>query len=112
MSKLIISTQVYENYGAHDWDGVSPCPQYWKAKGGRTFVVINVDPLLYGEGYEWSEVYKDRLMATLADEYGLCECNDYWDEALVGCDLVEDDHDHMDGAWSKPIVVKLKGATV
>jgi hypothetical protein len=37
--KLLISTQVYENYGAHDWEGVGPCPQYWKAKGGSDYVV-------------------------------------------------------------------------
>jgi hypothetical protein len=39
MSKLLISTQVYENYGAHDWEGVGECPQYWKAKGGSDYVV-------------------------------------------------------------------------
>jgi hypothetical protein len=37
--KLLISTQVYENYGAHDWEGEGPCPQYWKAKGGSDYVV-------------------------------------------------------------------------
>jgi hypothetical protein len=43
--KLLITTQVYENYGAHDWDGVGECPQYWKAKGGSDYVVkkINVN---------------------------------------------------------------------
>jgi len=41
MSKLLISTQVYENYGAHDWEGVGECPQYWKAKGGCDYVVKN-----------------------------------------------------------------------
>jgi hypothetical protein len=41
--KLLITTQVYENYGAHDWDGVGECPQYWKAKGGNDYVVLNVD---------------------------------------------------------------------
>ena len=41
--KLLITTQVYENYGAHDWDGVGACPQYWKAKGGSDYVVKNVD---------------------------------------------------------------------
>ena len=43
--KLLITTQVYENYGAHDWDGVGECPQYWKAKGGIDYVVkkINVN---------------------------------------------------------------------
>ena len=39
MSKLLITTHVYENYGAHDWEGVGVCPQYWKAKGGCDYVV-------------------------------------------------------------------------
>lgn len=39
--KLLITTQVYENYGAHDWDGKGECPQYWKAKGGNDYVVKN-----------------------------------------------------------------------
>ena len=39
--KLLIQTQVYENYGAHDWDGTGACPQYWKAKGGNDYVVKN-----------------------------------------------------------------------
>ena len=42
MAKLLITTQVYENYGAHDWDGVGECPQYWKAKGGSDYVVRNI----------------------------------------------------------------------
>ena len=37
--KLLITTQVYENYGAHDWDGTGVCPEYWKAKGGTDYVV-------------------------------------------------------------------------
>ena len=41
--KLLITTQVYENYGAHDCDGVGECPQYWKAKGGSDYVVKNVN---------------------------------------------------------------------
>ena len=43
MAKLLITTQVYENYGAHDWDGVGACPQYWKAKGGSDYVVRNIN---------------------------------------------------------------------
>ena len=43
MAKLLITTQVYENYGAHDWDGQGQCPQYWKAKGGSDYVVKNVN---------------------------------------------------------------------
>ena len=34
---IIVSTQVHENYGAHDWDGKGQCPQYWKAKGGDEY---------------------------------------------------------------------------
>jgi len=43
MSKLLITTQVHENYGAHDWDGQGECPQYWKAKGGNDYVVKNIN---------------------------------------------------------------------
>lgn len=39
MAKLYIVTQDQENYGAHDWDGVGECPQYWKFKGGEDFFV-------------------------------------------------------------------------
>jgi hypothetical protein len=37
--KLVITTQVRENYGAHEWDGEGECPQRWKCKGGNTYVV-------------------------------------------------------------------------
>lgn len=37
--KIVITTQVRENYGAHDWDGQGTCPQRWKCKGGNTYVV-------------------------------------------------------------------------
>jgi hypothetical protein len=35
--KLMITTQVQENYGAHDWDGEGECPQRWKFKGGNDY---------------------------------------------------------------------------
>lgn len=37
--RVVVSTQVWENYGAHDWDGKGECPQYWKAKGGRDITI-------------------------------------------------------------------------
>ena len=40
--KLIIDTQHRENYAAHDWDGEGQAPQYWKNKGGSTYVVENL----------------------------------------------------------------------
>jgi hypothetical protein len=39
--KLVITTQIRENYGTHTWDGLGECPAYWKNKGGNTFVVHN-----------------------------------------------------------------------
>ncbi len=36
---IIIHTQYRENYGAHDWDEKGECPQYWKNKGGETYVL-------------------------------------------------------------------------
>ena len=41
--RLMIETQHKENYGAHDWDGQSECPQRWKNKGGSTYV-LDFDP--------------------------------------------------------------------
>jgi hypothetical protein len=40
--KIVITTQIRENYGAHDWDGQGTCPQRWKCKGGNTYVVPNL----------------------------------------------------------------------
>ncbi len=40
--KIVIQTQIRENYGAHDWNGEGECPQYWKFKGGNTYVVPNL----------------------------------------------------------------------
>lgn len=42
--KLIVYTQIHENYGAHDWDGTGECPQYWKAKGGDDYEIATLTP--------------------------------------------------------------------
>jgi hypothetical protein len=41
--QIILFTQYRENYGAHDWDGLGECPQYWKNKGGYDYVITDVD---------------------------------------------------------------------
>lgn len=46
--KLMITTQVQENYGAHDWDGQGECPQYWKFKGGNDYS-YNLGPVARSE---------------------------------------------------------------
>lgn len=42
MTMLVITTQDYENYGAHDWNGQGKCPQYWKAKGGSEYKITSI----------------------------------------------------------------------
>ena len=78
MSKLLITTQVLENYGAHDWDGQGECPQYWKAKGGNDYVVKNID------------------INRASDIVNLCtgqieQDNEYFREYVLGWEVVHDD---------------------
>jgi hypothetical protein len=79
--KLLITTQVYENYGAHDWDGKGSCPQYWKAKGGNDYVVKN-----FRGGEEAASVM------VMAVRERIEERNDHFEETIIGWDLVEDDY--------------------
>jgi len=39
---LVIRTQYMENYGAHDWNGMGECPQYWKCKGGSEYKILGI----------------------------------------------------------------------
>lgn len=85
--KIVIQTQVKENYGAHDWDGQGECPQYWKFKGGSTYVVPNLTPeqaLRVGEVgiptltaliEERNESFEEYVQnwATLDDDAVVCE---------------------------------------
>ena len=78
MSKLLITTQVYENYGAHDWDGKGECPQYWKAKGGSDYVV--------------KKFRGDATTAVMALRSQV-ECdNDHFRESIIDFRIVADDY--------------------
>ena len=77
--KLFITTQVRENYGAHDWDGKGTCPSYWKNKSGNDYVVPNVDINRAGEIFE--------------EVKGQCqEMNVFFEEYVIGWELVADDY--------------------
>ena len=73
--KLVIQTQYKENYGAHDWDGQGECPQYWKFKGGDTFVVPGVSN-------------KDLLPAL---EEMITYSNDHSEEYILSAEIMADD---------------------
>ena len=78
MAKLLITTQVYENYGAHDWDGVGECPSYWKAKGGSDYVV--------------KKFRGDATVAVMGLRSQI-ECNnDHFREQIIDFRIVKDDY--------------------
>ena len=78
MSKLLITTQVHENYGAHDWDGKGECPQYWKAKGGSEYVVKDID------------INRAAAIAAAATKQ-LDSTSEYYTESVIGWEVVADD---------------------
>jgi len=78
MAKLMITTQVYENYGAHDWDGKNECPQYWKAKGGSDYVV--------------KKFKGDATMAVMCLRAQIESDNDHYRETVIDFRLVKDDY--------------------
>ena len=78
MAKLLITTQVYENYGAHDWDGKNECPQYWKAKGGSDYVV--------------KKFKGDVTTAVMCLRAQIESDNDHFRETVIDFRLVKDDY--------------------
>jgi hypothetical protein len=80
MAKLLITTQVYENYGAHDWDGVGECPQYWKAKGGCDYVV---------KKFRDFSIMTEVVMALRPQ---IESDSQYYRESIIGYEVVADDY--------------------
>jgi len=102
--KLVILTQFKENYGAHDWDGKGECPQYWKFKGGDTYIIdVNLqeaqDPAFYEAAAKCivhSSDYSEEYIVdqTLVDDIDFKESNfvEEWDSpiyAIMLSDRVE-----------------------
>jgi hypothetical protein len=80
MAKILITTQVYENYGAHDWNGTGECPQHWRAKGGFDYVVKNITKL-------------GNVTDIVMSVRGSVESdNDYIRESIVDWSVVSDDY--------------------
>ena len=79
--KLLIQTQVYENYGAHDWDGTGECPQYWKAKGGSDYVV---------KKFKGNHADANLAIMVLRDQVE--QNNDLFRENIISWTLVKDDY--------------------
>jgi len=96
--KLVINTQHRENYAAHDEDfvpGVSA--DYWKFKGGSTFVVNNITPP-QARNIEMDGI--PTLTALIEDR------NESFEEYILGYDIVEDDAVVCE-EWETPIMLEF-----
>jgi len=98
MAKLLIQTQVLENYGAHAWNGEGECPQNWKAKGGEDYVLRDIAPIwagLISHGGALGGGLSGGMSALQALVEGLkpqVESNDrYYRETVVSWEVLADD---------------------
>ncbi len=96
--KLVIQTQFRENYGAHDWDGKGECPQYWKPKGGETYIV----------DVSLQEAQDKSFYARVAK--CIEHSSNYSEEYIIGETLVDDvdfvESDHCE-EWESPVYCVL-----
>jgi hypothetical protein len=93
--KLVIHTQIKENYGAHDWDGQGECPQYWKFKGGNTYVV---------EGLTGKQINKIAQHGIPTLSGLITSADDSWEEYILDWEVAEDAAKVCDD-WESPIVM-------
>jgi hypothetical protein len=82
--KATIDTQYSENYGAHAWDGEGECPQYWKQKGGTTYVVTDIPVGAIG-----SQTL-DQITQAADAHFGIRKCTDYSYEFIMTTAFEED----------------------
>lgn len=79
---IIIHTQYRENYGSHDWDGTGECPQYWKNKGGETYVLdSSVNEFDFISALQYSTDYSEEFVIETYESDDLPE-HDEW-ESLI-----------------------------
>ena len=80
MSKLLIQTQVFENYAWREDGSLGVGDEaYWKAKGGSDYVVKNIDP--------------NRAADIVNAVSGQIEQdNDAFREHIISWEVVADDH--------------------
>jgi hypothetical protein len=78
--KLLITTQVYENYAWNE-DGTigTGDAAYWKAKGGDEYVVTGI----------WDE--EEATVAVMALREEIEKANDYMTESIVDYQLLDND---------------------
>jgi len=99
MSKLVIHTQHKENYGAHDWDGKGECPQYWKFKGGNTYVVRDLSSAHINKIADQGIPTLTKLIESKSEAF---------EEYILGWEIMEDDARECED-WDSVIEFQWKG---
>ena len=100
--KLVISTQIRENYAAHNEDYVHGRDEpYWKFKGGNTYIVENVS-IADAQSESFFNIV-DKLIE---------EKNDAWEEYILHSELVDTcdfDITNFVQEWEAPIMIRFDG---
>ena len=89
---IAIQTQHRENYGAHDWDGKGECPQYWKYKGGETYIIPG---LSVAEAMDAQAIID--VVAPLIEQ-----SNEGWQEYILDWQLLDDSEEVPCEPWDTP----------
>jgi hypothetical protein len=88
--KLVIITQTRENYGAHDWDGVGTCPQYWKNKGGSEYIVDDIEHFVAIDDDFFAKNIKSIVYDYIAPK--IEEKSDYFEESIINYSIEDNDY--------------------
>lgn len=95
--RIVFHTQIRENYGAHDWDGEGECPQYWKYKGGNTYVVA------CDLNQAMDKAFWERASNAVTED------GDYFQEYVISSELVDDidyvESEHV-AEWDAPYYLR------
>ncbi len=88
--KLVISTQCRENYGAHDWDGNGPVPQYWKNKGGSEYIVDDIEHFVAIDDDFFAKNIKSIVYDYIAQK--IEQKSDYFEETIINYSIEDNDY--------------------
>ena len=99
---IVVETQYRENYGAQSWDGEGECPQYWKNKGGETYIVSG-HGIIKGTVANCSELIVEATIAQITTEIRdlINYKNDGSEEYIIGVYAEDDDYISDYERWQK-----------
>lgn len=87
--KLVIITQVRENYGAHDWDGIGSVAHYWKDKGGSEYILDDLEHYI-----SINDEFFTKKVRMIVEEMlpNIESISDYMTETIINFSIEDDDY--------------------